>query len=330
VSVTREREARAPGGGRDAEAARWHVTHGAHLAACLALLAARGRQAVVQRDAGAVLDALIVSGLVPHWLAPAGVADALRVTPAGLDAALTAAPGARAALVASGEPDAAVADVEALVEVAHGHGAALVIDAAGPQAAGTAVAGGADLVIAAGLGAPTDATAAGRARDVDALDAAKRFTRRRAGAALLHGPDAERWLPATAIERAVTLAGGRAAAPLMPFPRSVPSPGARPVDTAEPRRFARTVPRIQPGPTVCSPRAAWLAPQERVTPADAVGRIAAEALTPAVPGVPAVLPGERLVPDVVATLRAVVDAGGTVHGAVDDLATLAVVAEPRR
>jgi hypothetical protein len=43
-----------------------------------------------------------------------------------------------------------------------------------------------------------------------------------------------------------------------------------------------------------------------------------------------VLPGERLVPDVVATLRAIVDAGGTVHGAVDGLATLAVVAGHRR
>jgi hypothetical protein len=322
LSVTREREARAPATGRGAEAARWQVTHGAHLAACLALLAARGRQAVVQRDAGAVLDALIVSGLTPHWLAPARVADALRVTPAGLDAALTAAPGARAALICCEAPD-----VEALVEVAHGHGAALVVDAAGPEAAGAAVAGGADLVIAAGLGAPADAAArAGGSRDAVALDAANRFARRRAGAALLHGPDAERWLPARAIERAVALAGGRAAAPLMPFPRSVPSPGA----ARQPRRFARAVPRIEPGPTVCSPRAAWLAPQERVAPADAVGRIAAEALTPAVHGVPAVLPGERLVPDVVATLRAIVDAGGVVNGVVDGLATLAVVAEPRR
>jgi hypothetical protein len=324
LSVAHEREACSPAGGRDAAAARWHLAHGAHLAACLALLAARGRQAVVQRDAGAVLDALIVCGLAPHWIAPVRAADpaaGLRVTPTALDAALRAAPGARAALVASGEPD-----VAALVESAHGHGAALVIDAADAEAAGAAVAGGADLVIAA----TPEAGGASPGRDAAAMDATSRFTRRRrerGGAALLHGPDAERWLPAAAIERAVTLAAGRAAAPLLPFPRAVVS--ARPVEAAT-RRFTRAVPRIEPGPTVCSPRAAWLAPQERVTPAEAVGRIAAEALTPAVPGVPAVLPGERLVPDVVATLRAIVDGGGTVDGAVDGLATIAVVAEPRR
>jgi hypothetical protein len=176
---------------------------------------------------------------------------------------------------------------------------------------------------AAGAGA---AAAAHAGRDAVAIDATSRFTRRRSargGASLLHGPEAERWLPAAAIERAVALAAGRAGALAPTVPATAPP-------SAEPRRFARTLPRIAPGPTVCTPRAAWLAPQERVAPAAAVGRISAEALTPDPPGVPAVLPGERIVPDVVATLRAVLDAGGVVHGALDGLATLAVVAEPAR
>jgi hypothetical protein len=278
---------------RDAAAATWHLAHGAHLAACLAVLGARGRQAVVQRDAGAVLSALIVCGLEPHWLAPAGP----HVTPAALDAGLDAAPGARAALLACGEPD-----VAALVEVAHGHGAALVLDATSLPEAAAAIAAGADLVIVA---------------------PGARRRGPRAGASLLLGPEAERWLPAAAIERAVALAAGRAGALAPVVPASAPP-------SAEPRRFVRSLPRIAPGPTVCTPRAAWLAPQERVAPAAAVGRIAAEALTPDPPGVPAVLPGERIVPDVVATLRAVLDAGGVVHGALDGLATLAVVAEPGR
>ncbi len=92
-----------------------------------------------------------------------------------------------------------------------------------------------------------------------------------------------------------------------------------------------SLPPAQPGPALCTPRAAWLAPQERVPAAAAVGRIAAETLTPYPPGVPAVLPGERLEADVVATLRAVVGAGGVVSGSADGLATfgVAVLSPPR-
>ena len=42
------------------------------------------------------------------------------------------------------------------------------------------------------------------------------------------------------------------------------------------------------------------------------------------------LPGECLVPDVVATLRAVAAAGGVVHGAPDGLETFGVVAGAAR
>ena len=89
---------------------------------------------------------------------------------------------------------------------------------------------------------------------------------------------------------------------------------------------AGSPPAAQPGPALCTPRAAWLGAQERVPAEAAVGRIATESLTPFPPGVPAVLPGECLVPDVVATLRAVAAAGGVVHGTPDGLETFGVVA----
>ena len=283
-----------------AASAVWHLTHGAHLAACVAVLGARGRQAVVERDAGAVLAAITVCGLEPHWLAPeltTGGRAIHGVTPAALDAALGGAPGARAAIVALRAPD-----VAALVEAAHAHGAALVVDASGSGDAAAAIAAGADLVIDAG-----------RAREA-----------RTAAGSLLLGREPEPWLARDVIERAVALTAGPGGAP----PQRAAAPPVE--EVRQPPRFVPTLPPVAPGPTVCSPRAAWLAPQERVAPAVAVGRIAAEALTPAVPGVPGVLPGERLVPDVVATLRAVFDRGGAVHGAHDGLATIRVVVERGR
>jgi hypothetical protein len=96
--------------------------------------AARGRQVVVQRDVGAgVMSGLIAAGLAPYWLGPeldpiAGVAHG--VTAAALDAALTEAPGARAAIVVSPTFHGATPDVAELAEIAHCHGAALVVDEA--------------------------------------------------------------------------------------------------------------------------------------------------------------------------------------------------------
>ena len=278
-------------------------------------------------------------------------------------------------------------DVELLAAVAHGHGAALVVDETW----------GAHLPFHPDL--PAHAIEAGAALVLARLGTAT----------LLHqGRHAERWLPAAAIDRAVRLcapgnaaprplpataalgghaargrgrpraadraarrararprAGGHAgrdrvrpaAADRRPArarvatrarsprrcasgPRS--SPRSRPSATscsrsapatatsgwpsASPRRCSKTLwtvapadgpagllPAAPPGPALCTPRAAWLGPQERVPPEAAVGRIATETLTPFPPGVPAVLPGECLVPDVVATLRAVAAAGGMVR-----------------
>jgi arginine decarboxylase len=52
-----------------------------------------------------------------------------------------------------------------------------------------------------------------------------------------------------------------------------------------------------------SPREAFFAEQDVVPAQEAVGRIAAEQLTPYPPGIPAVLPGERISAGVVDYLR---------------------------
>ena len=403
----------------------WFLPHGAtqgNLAACLALRAARGREVVVQRNVhSSVVSGLIAAGLAPHWLAPevdrrAGVAHG--VTATALDTALTAAPGARAALVVAPTYHGAVPDVAALAAVAHAHGAALVVDEAW----------GAHLPFHPEL--PTDAIAAGA--DLVVSSTHKSLGSLSGSAMLHHGPEAERWLPAAAIDQALglcastspsalalasldaararavehgerllgatlrTAAAARAQLASVPGvrvlgPELVGSPGVHDfdplrltVDLNDSGRDARAVfralrerhgielefatdrllvavlgiadgelglaarfaaalldtlwtipldtcptgapPPVPPGPAVCTPRAAWLAPQERVPPEAAVGRIATETLSPYPPGIPAVLPGELLEADVVRMLGAVVAGGRVVRGSADGLATFGVVA----
>lgn len=64
-------------------------------------------------------------------------------------------------------------------------------------------------------------------------------------------------------------------------------------------------------------------------PADAaVGRLSAELLCPYPPGVPVAVPGEALTAETLATLRAVLAAGGKVTGAADEtLRMLSVIVE---
>jgi lysine decarboxylase len=102
-----------------------------------------------------------------------------------------------------------------------------------------------------------------------------------------------------------------------------PGRGARPAPVAP----ARQAPPW--GPAALSPRSAFLAAHERVPVAAAEGRIAAECLAAYPPGIPNVLPGERLTAANLAILRRTLDHGGVVRGAADPtLATLLVVAEP--
>ncbi len=82
------------------------------------------------------------------------------------------------------------------------------------------------------------------------------------------------------------------------------------------------------GEVAMTPREAYLGAQE-VVPADrAIGRIAAESLATYPPGIPNVLPGERLSAETLAFIRDTLEQGGSVRGASDRLLhTVRVVAE---
>jgi arginine decarboxylase len=68
---------------------------------------------------------------------------------------------------------------------------------------------------------------------------------------------------------------------------------------------------------VASPRDAFLGESEAVPVQDAIGRISTEAVAGYPPGVPTLLPGERVTVEVVAYLQALVAAGARLHGAAD-------------
>jgi arginine/lysine/ornithine decarboxylase len=65
------------------------------------------------------------------------------------------------------------------------------------------------------------------------------------------------------------------------------------------------------------PREAFLGKAVRVPVDDAVGRISCESIASYPPGVPALLPGERISAEVVAYLRRLVGSGARLHGASD-------------
>ena len=112
----------------------WFLTNGAtqgNHALCLAVAPPGARVAVQRNSHGSVVDGLVLSGGMPVWVPPAydddlGLAHGL--PPEALEEALAAAGGARAAFVVSPTYYGMVADVKALAEVAHRHGAALVVD----------------------------------------------------------------------------------------------------------------------------------------------------------------------------------------------------------
>jgi lysine decarboxylase len=114
----------------------WFLINGAsqgNLVAGLALAQA-GDRIVVQRNAhSSTIDALILSGMTPTFVAPEldpELQIAHCITPEALDAALRATPGAAGATVVSPTYFGAVADVRGLAEVAHAHGVPLVVDEA--------------------------------------------------------------------------------------------------------------------------------------------------------------------------------------------------------
>jgi len=68
---------------------------------------------------------------------------------------------------------------------------------------------------------------------------------------------------------------------------------------------------------VLAPRDAFLGESEAVAVDAAVGRVSCEAIAGYPPGIPALLPGERVTAEVVAYLRELVTAGARLHGASD-------------
>lgn len=138
----------------------WFLLNGAsqgNHVACLALVHL-GEEIVVQRTAhSSAVDGLIISGLRPHFVQPE-LDEELRiahcVTPEALDRALGETPAAVGAHVTSPTYFGAVADVAALVDVAHSHDVPLIVDEAWgahlafhPDLPVHAIAAGADLVI---------------------------------------------------------------------------------------------------------------------------------------------------------------------------------------
>jgi arginine decarboxylase len=82
------------------------------------------------------------------------------------------------------------------------------------------------------------------------------------------------------------------------------------------------------GELAMSPREAFLGPQEVVSFRSAVGRIAAESLAAYPPGIPNVLPGERLTAPTLEYIQSTLEQGGSLRGASDRrLETVRVVVE---
>jgi arginine decarboxylase len=84
-----------------------------------------------------------------------------------------------------------------------------------------------------------------------------------------------------------------------------------------PERRERTAPPPPWGPLEMTPREAFLGPQEVVPVERAVGRIAAESLAVYPPGIPNVLPGERITAETWEYIQAILVHGGSLRGASD-------------
>jgi lysine decarboxylase len=175
----------------------WFLINGAsqgNLVAGLALAHA-GDRIVVQRNAhSSTIDALILSGMRPTFVAPEldpELQIAHCITPEALEEALAATPDAVGATVVSPTYFGAVADVRGLADVAHARGVPLVVDEAW----------GAHLAFHDRL--PTHALACG-------ADLVVSSTHKVVGSltqsAMLHlGVDAEERLDENVVDRAVTL-----------------------------------------------------------------------------------------------------------------------------
>jgi arginine decarboxylase len=91
-----------------------------------------------------------------------------------------------------------------------------------------------------------------------------------------------------------------------------------------PRRLTADVLALRPE-TVLTPREAYFAADEPVALRQASGRVAAEAITPYPPGIPLVMPGERLDDEVIGLLSALRDAGNPIGASDPSVRTVRAV-----
>jgi lysine decarboxylase len=89
------------------------------------------------------------------------------------------------------------------------------------------------------------------------------------------------------------------------------------LDATEDRQRRPLAPPPPWGPLEMTPREAFFGPQRTVPIAEAAGRIAAESLAAYPPGVPNVLPGERLTPETLSYIQETLRHGGALRGATD-------------
>ncbi len=103
--------------------------------------------------------------------------------------------------------------------------------------------------------------------------------------------------------------------------RKISRPGEAPVVARPPSALEHE--------TAIPPRDAFLGEGEAVPVDQAIGRISAESIAGYPPGVPALLPGERVTAEVIAYLRELTSAGARLHGAADpSFETVRVLVEP--
>ena len=102
--------------------------------------------------------------------------------------------------------------------------------------------------------------------------------------------------------------------------KRIAQPGTTPAMIAPPASLEQQM--------AVAPRDAFLGDADLVPVDDAVGRISCESIAGYPPGIPALLPGERITAETVAYLREIVAAGSRLHGASDpSFATINVLRE---
>jgi arginine decarboxylase len=88
--------------------------------------------------------------------------------------------------------------------------------------------------------------------------------------------------------------------------------------TTHPQDIIPSAPQFFPQPeTVITPRDAFFSRSQTVSIDQAIGRISAELICPYPPGIPVLLPGERITPAAIEHLQAVLRSGGLITGVTD-------------